>query len=83
MESNRTLPQNHSDNSCYSDSFNLDATAKIGQMLAYIAIFVFSLIGNSLIAMVFHREKGLRTTVLLYSQHGLLRLFVCRHGRSS
>lgn len=63
MESNRTLLQNHSDNSCYSDSFNLDATAKIGQMLAYIAIFVFSLIGNSLIAMVFHREKGLRTTV--------------------
>ena len=54
---------NSSDETCYSDSFHLDDNAKLGQTLAYAAILVFSLLGNSLIAMVFYREKNLRTTV--------------------
>ena len=52
-----------SEETCLSDSFNLDTRAKSSQTLAYVAIFVLSLIGNSLIATVFYRGRNLRTTV--------------------
>ena len=63
MDGNGSTAQNSSDEKCYPDSFNLDANAKVGQTLAYVAILVLSLVGNSLIAAVFYREKNLRTTV--------------------
>ena len=56
MDGNRSDSQNSSQEICDSDSFNLDATAKVGQTLAYIAILVLSLVGNSLIAAVFYKE---------------------------
>lgn len=63
MDGNGSASQNSSDEKCYPDSFNLDANAKVGQTLAYVAILVLSLAGNSLIAAVFYKEKNLRTTV--------------------
>ena len=63
MDGNGSDSLNSSQEICDSDSFNLDTTAKVGQTLAYIAILVLSLVGNSLIAAVFYKEKNLRTTV--------------------
>lgn len=63
MDGNGSTPQNSSNEISYSDSFNLDANAKVGQTFAYVAILVLSLVGNSLIAAVFYKEKNLRTTV--------------------
>lgn len=63
MDGNDSTPRNYSEEICCSDSFNLDANAKVGQTLAYVAIVILSLTGNSLIAAVFYKEKNLRTTV--------------------
>ena len=63
MDGNGSNPQNSSQELCYSDSFNLDANEKVGQTFIYVAIFILSLVGNSLIAVVFFKEKNLRTTV--------------------
>lgn len=63
MDVNVSAAYNSSDETCYSDSFHLDANAKVGQTVAYVAILFLSVVGNSLMVAVFYREKNLRTTV--------------------
>lgn len=67
MDDHGSAVENSSEEeTCLSDSFHLDTSAKSGQTLAYVAIFVLSLIGNLLIATVFYRGRNLRTTVGIF-----------------